>query len=295
MKQAKTILISGASGLVGTPLCSALRARGHTVRTLSRSERGDFRWDVAAGEMDAAAVDGVDAIIHLAGESIAQRWTKSAKERIFNSRVKSTRLLVEAALKQVQKPAYIAASGISYYGIKRDSPVDETSRIGQGFLADVVEQWEGAAQPLEAAGARCVFMRTGIVLSAKGGALAKMLTPFKLGVGGRIGNGQQKMSWISLEDLVEAYVFAVEDESVRGPVNAVAPEAVSNAAFTKTLGKVLGRPTIFPLPASVVQALFGDMGNETVLSDLDVKPVQLAEHDFKWRHSDLEKALRASI
>jgi uncharacterized protein (TIGR01777 family) len=295
MKQAKTILISGASGLIGTPLCSVLRARGHTVRTLSRSDRGDYCWDVAAGEMDAAAVDGVDAIIHLAGESVAQRWTKPARERILNSRVRSTQLLVDAALKQAQKPAYIAASGISYYGIDRKSPVDESSETGDGFLAEVTRQWEGAAQPLEAAGARCAFMRTGIVLSAKGGALAKMLTPFKLGVGGRIGNGEQKMSWISLEDLVEAYAFAVENELVRGPVNAVAPVAVSNASFTKTLGKVLGRPTIFPLPASVIQALFGDMGNETVLSDLDVKPMQLAKWGFKWRHADLEKALQASI
>ena len=295
MNQPKTILVTGASGLIGTPLCAALRSRGHTVRTLSRSARGDFQWDVSAGRMDADAVNGVDIIIHLAGESIAQRWTEPAKERILKSRIDSTRLLVEAALKQASLPAYIAASGISYYGINREAIVDESSQTGEGFLAEVTRQWEGAAQPLVAAGARCVFMRTGIVLSAKGGALAKMLRPFKLGVGGRIGNGQQQMSWISLEDLVQAYVFAVESEALHGPVNGVAPAAVSNSVFTKALGKVLGRPTIFPLPEAVIKALFGDMGQETVLSDLAVEPKELAKQGFKWRHPNLDKALQASI
>ncbi|NBB79276.1 MAG: TIGR01777 family protein [Verrucomicrobia bacterium] len=295
MSDTKTILVTGASGLIGTPLCAALRARGHTVRTLSRSDRGDFKWDVAADTMDTSAVDGVDAIVHLAGESIAQRWTESVKVRIMKSRVDSTRLLVDAALEQSEKPIYIGASGISFYGIDRDDVVDESSETGQGFLAEVAREWEGAAQPLEATGVRCAYMRTGIVLSAKGGALAKMLTPFKLGVGGRIGDGQQMMSWISLEDLVQAYVFAVENDALTGPVNAVAPEAVSNADFTKTLGKVLGRPTIFPLPTQVVKALFGDMGKETVLSNLAVLPGQLIEHNFQWQHATIEKALQASL
>jgi uncharacterized protein (TIGR01777 family) len=295
MSDTKTILVTGASGLIGTPLCAALRARGHTVRTLSRSDRGDFQWDVAADTMDTGAVDGVDAIVHLAGESIAQRWTESVKARIMKSRVDSTRLLVDAALEQSEKPAYIGASGISFYGIDRNDVVDESSETGQGFLAEVARQWEGAAQPLKKAGGRCVFMRTGIVLSAKGGALAKMLTPFKMGLGGRIGDGRQKMSWISLEDLVQAYVFAVENDALTGPVNAVAPEAVSNADFTKTLGKVLGRPTIFPLPTQVVRALFGDMGKETVLSNLAVQPGQLIEHNFQWQHTNIEKALQASL
>lgn len=295
MNQPKTILITGASGLIGTPLGAALRARGHAVRTLSRSDQGDFQWNVAAGTMDAGAVESVDVIIHLAGESIAQRWTESIKARILKSRVDSTRLLVDAALKQPERPAYIAASGISYYGIGREEIVDESSETGQGFLAEVTRQWEGAAHPLEAAGARCVFMRTGIVLSSKGGALAKMLTPFKLGLGGRIGDGQQRMSWISLEDLVQAYICAVENEALVGPVNAVAPEAVSNTVFTKTLGKVLSRPAIFPLPAPVVKALFGEMGKETVLSNLAVKPAQLIEHGFSWKYANLDRALRASI
>jgi uncharacterized protein (TIGR01777 family) len=295
MDSLKTILVTGATGLVGRPLCAALTARGHTVRTLSRSDCGDFQWDVAAGQMDTAAVAGVDVIIHLAGENIAQRWTEAAKRRILTSRTESARLLIEAALKQPRLPAYLSASGISYYGIDREDTADESSGAGSGFLAEVTRQWEGAASSLEAAGGRCVYLRTGIVLSAQGGALAKMLTPFKLGVGGRIGDGRQMMSWISLPDLVQAYVFAVENESLRGPVNAVAPEAVSNRDFTKTLGKVLGRPTIFPLPASVVKALFGDMGAETVLSNLAVKPRLLAESGFRWQHETLENALQETI
>lgn len=295
MTQPKTLLVTGATGLIGTPLCAALRANGHTVRTLSRGEKGDHQWDVVAGTMDPGAVDGADAIIHLAGESVAQRWTEAARARILKSRTESTRLLVHAALQQDSVPAYIGASGISYYGIDRERSVDETSETGGGFLAEVTRQWEGAAAPLKAAGARCVFMRTGIVLSAKGGALAKMLPPFKLGLGGRIGDGRQMMSWISLEDLVRAYVFAVENEATSGPVNAVAPEAASNQVFTKTLGKVLGRPTIFPLPKGVVSTLFGEMGRETVLSNLAVKPSQLIEQGFHWQHADLEKALQSSL
>lgn len=295
MTQPKTLLVTGATGLIGPPLCAALRAKGHTVRTLSRGEQGDHQWDVAAGTMDRSALDGVGVIIHLAGESVAQRWTASARARILKSRTESTRLLVDAALKQDAVPAYIGASGISYYGIDRERSVDETSATGGGFLAEVTRQWEGAAAPLKAAGARCVFMRTGIVLSAKGGALAKMLPPFKLGLGGRIGDGRQMMSWISLVDLVRAYLFAVENETTRGPVNAVAPEAVSNQVFTKTLGKVLSRPTLFPLPARLVSALFGEMGRETVLSNLSVIPSQLTERGFHWQQLDLEAALRTSL
>jgi len=291
----KTILVTGASGMIGQPLCAALKARGHTVRTLSRSSRGDFQWDVVAGKLDAKALSGVDAVVHLAGESVSQRWTSEAKKRILKSRVEGTRLLVGAILKQSTRPAFISASGISYYGIDRERSVDETSQSGKGFLAEVTREWEGAAQPLVDAVVRTAFLRTGIVLSAKGGALAKMLTPFKMGVGGRIGNGRQKMSWISLPDLVQVYVFAVENDSVRGPINAVAPEPVTNRVFTKTLGKVLGRPTIFPLPKAVVKTLFGEMGEETVLSDLGVLPKRLTKLGFEWKQPDLEYTLNRTI
>ena len=281
--------------MIGQPLCAALKARGHTVRTLSRSSRGDFQWDVVAGKLDAKALSGVDAVVHLAGESVSQRWTSEAKKRILKSRVEGTRLLVGAILKQSTRPAFISASGISYYGIDRERSVDETSQSGKGFLAEVTREWEGAAQPLVDAVVRTAFLRTGIVLSAKGGALAKMLTPFKMGVGGRIGNGRQKMSWISLPDLVQVYVFAVENDSVWGPINAVAPEPVTNRVFTKTLGKVLGRPTIFPLPKAVVKTLFGEMGEETVLSDLGVLPKRLTKLGFEWKQPDLEYTLNRTI
>ena len=291
----KIILITGASGLVGESLCATLAARGYSVRTISCSGRGDYQWDVAAGQLDPRVLDGVDAVIHLAGESIAQRWTDAVKARILHSRVDSTRLLVDSILAQDKRPTYIAASGISYYGIDSERILNETSGSGKGFLAEVTRQWEGAAQSLTEAGVRTVFLRTGIVLSARGGALAKMLTPFKLGVGGRIGHGRQKMSWISLPDLVSAYVFAVENVSVRGAVNAVAPEPVTNSKFTKTLGKVLGRPTIIPLPEIFVKMLFGEMGKETVLSDLDVLPKSLTELGFEWQQAELEIALKQTL
>ncbi len=295
MNHNKSILVTGASGLVGQSLCAALVARGHAVRTLSRSARGDFQWDVVAGHIDLAALDGVDIIIHLAGESVVQRWGDVAKSRILNSRVDSTRLLADAILRQEERPAFISASGVSYYGISRDEWVDESASTGDGFLAQVVRQWEAAAQPLVAAGVRTVFLRTGIVLSTQGGVLAKMLTPFKLGLGGCVGSGQQKMSWISLPDLVAAYVFAVENASVAGAINAVAPEPVSNVVFTKTLGKVLGRPTIFPLPATLIRTFFGEMGKETILSDLGALPARLTELGFEWQTPSLEQALTAEL
>lgn len=295
MPDTKTILLSGASGLVGQPLCAALHARGHTVRTLSRSNHGDFRWDVDTRRIDPTAMAGVDVVIHLAGETVAQRWSDDAKDRILRSRVDSTQLLADQILKQENPPAFISASGISYYGVERDELLDEFGATGDGFLAEVTRQWEAAAQGLTAAGVRTAFLRTGIVLTAKGGALAKMLPPFKMGVGGRIGNGSQQMSWISLPDLVGAYIFAAENEAVNGAINAVAPKPVSNKVFTKTLGKVLGRPTIFPMPAALIKMLFGEMGKETVLSDLGVLPARLTELGFIWQTPELEDALDTTI
>lgn len=294
MNATQTILISGASGLIGSALCDALRERGHTVRKLSRSP-GNVRWDLEKGELDADALDGVDAVVHLAGEPIAQRWTSAAKKRILDSRIKGTRLLAEAIAERETPPSFICASGANFYGYAPEETVDENSPSGDGFLAEVCREWEASTQPAINAGARTVFMRTGIVLSSEGGALAKMLPPFKMGVGGRIGDGKQRMSWISLPDLVQAYVFAVENDSAQAAINAVAPESVSNQDFTKTLGQVIGRPTIFPLPAAVVTTLFGEMGKETVLGDLGVKPARLKELGFEWAHPDLEAALRGVL
>ncbi|MGJ8651972.1 MAG: TIGR01777 family oxidoreductase [Opitutaceae bacterium] len=291
----KSILITGATGLVGKPLCKALAQLGHTIRTVSRGIHGDFQWDVDKGQLDPNTLEGVDVVIHLAGETVAQRWSEPAKKRILNSRVDSTKLLVDAILKQEKRPAFISASGISYYGIQADGPVDESTPSGDGFLAEVTRQWEGAAQPLIDAGVRVAYMRTGIVLSREGGALAKMLTPFKFGVGGRIGSGEQLMSWISLPDLVNAFVFVVENENVAGPINAVAPQPASNLGFTKTLGFVIGRPTIFPIPTAIIKILFGEMGEETVLSDLGVLPQRLTQLGFKWQNPNLEQTLRETI
>jgi uncharacterized protein (TIGR01777 family) len=295
MSETKTILITGATGLIGRPLCQQLTAAGHAVRTLSRGKSGDFRWDPGQSELPAEAVDGVDAVIHLAGESVAQRWTAEVKERILKSRTESTELLVRRILESESRPAFISASGINYYGYERDDSVDESSPGGGGFLAEVCRRWESAAQPLAEAGCRCVYVRTGVVLSAAGGALAKMLPPFKAGAGGRIGDGKQAMSWIALEDLVRLYIACVEDATFRGPINAVAPEPVSNRQFTKTLGKMIGRPTFLTTPAFAVRTLFGEMAVETVLSNLAVKPRYLQEHGFNWSYPDLESALSQAL
>lgn len=294
----KNILITGSSGLIGSALLTYLTKQGYSVSILKRSkvlEVNEFFWDPSRGEIDKLALKGIDVVVHLAGEPIAQRWSSSAKKRIVNSRVNATRLLAEAIAQSQAHPSLICASGTNYYGDQPEGVVDESSPPGLGFLAEVCRQWESAANPAIEAGVRVVFMRTGIVLSGHGGALAKMLPFFKAGLGGRIGHGQQKMSWISLPDLVSAYVFAVENVSVQGAVNAVAPEPVTNSKFTKTLGKVLGRPTVFPLPASLVKMLFGEMGRETVLSNLAVLPKSLTELGFEWQQAELEIALKQTL
>ncbi|MGJ8649293.1 MAG: TIGR01777 family oxidoreductase [Opitutaceae bacterium] len=291
----KTILVTGASGLIGKPLCAALTHRGYVVRTLSRGDRGDFQWDASKWLIDSEALSGVDAVVHLAGESVVQRWTDGAKARIMNSRVQGTKLLVEAMLRQSKPPVLVAASGISFYGYQCSELVDESSVMGAGFLAEVTRQWEGAAQPLVEQGVRAVFMRTGIVLSKEGGALAKMLPAFKMGLGGRIGSGQQKMSWIGLPDIVNAYLFALENEAVRGPINAVSPQPVTNTEFTRVLGAELGRPTVLPIPKVLLKAVFGEMAQETMLSDLGAMPKRLQECGFSWESPTIEEALHSAL
>jgi hypothetical protein len=294
----KNILMTGSSGLIGTALLKHLTKEGYSVSILKRSkvlEANEFFWDPSRGEIDKLALKGIDLVVHLAGEPIAQRWSSSAKKRIVNSRVNGTRLLAEKIAQSRALPSLICASGTNYYGDQPEGVVDESSPPGLGFLAEVCRQWESAANPAIEAGVRVVSMRTGIVLSGQGGALAKMLPFFKAGLGGRIGDGQQLMSWISLPDLVSAYVFAVENVSVQGAVNAVAPEPVTNSRFTKTLGKVLGRPTVFPLPTGLIKILFGEMGKETVLSDLGVLPKSLTKLGFKWQQPELISALNKTL
>ena len=290
--------MTGSSGLIGSALLKYLTREGYSVSFLKRTKvlgANEFFWDPSRGEIDKLALKGIDAVVHLAGEPIAQRWSSSAKKRIVDSRVNGTRLLAEIIAQSNALPSLICASGANYYGDRAEGIVDESSPPGQGFLAEVCRQWESAANPAIEAGGRVVFMRTGIVLSGHGGALAKMLPFFKLGVGGRIGHGRQKMSWICLPDLVSAYVFAVENVSLQGAVNAVAPEPVTNRKFTKTLGKVLGRPTVFSVPASLVKMLFGEMGKETVLSDIGVIPESLTELGFEWQQAELEIALKQTL
>lgn len=292
----KNILITGSSGLIGAEILKYLAEEGYKVSLLKRSKvlkANEFFWDPSRGEIDEFALQGIDVVVHLAGEPIAQRWSSAAKNRIINSRVNGTRLLAETIARSQNLPSLICASGTNYYGDQPEGVVDEDSPSGVGFLAEVCRQWESAANPAIEAGARVVFMRTGIVLSDHGGALAKMLPFFKAGLGGRIGDGKQLMSWISLSDLVKAYIFALEDGAVSGALNAVAPEPITNTSFTQILGNALGRPTIFPIPKILLKALYGEMGEETALADLGVEPARLKDLGFEWAHSDLRAALRA--
>ena len=295
----KKILISGSSGLVGTALISELKKRGSKIYTLVRREpknSSEFHWNPANNEIDKKAIEAVDTIVHLAGENVAEgRWTPQKKERILNSRVKGTKLIADAISKASNPPkTWISASAIGIYGSQVEGIVDEKSKTGSGFLAEVCKQWEAATLIAEQSGTQVIHLRIGIVLSKKGGALKKMLLPFRLGLGGVIGSGEQYMSWISLKDLVSSIVFCL-DNNLSGPLNAVAPLAVSNRQFTKALGAALGRPTIFPIPAFILKLIFGEMAEETILSSLNCKPSVLMENSFSFEHKEISQALHAII
>ena len=291
------IVITGSSGLVGSALLRVLEAEGHLVRRMVRREVRDgdheIRWDPAMGTIDAAELDGVDGVVHLAGESLAaKRWNATVKQEIRDSRVKGTRLLAETLAKLTNKPdVFVSASAIGFYGDRGDEPVDETASPGAGFLADVCREWEGATQPARDAGIRVVNLRLGVVISGDGGALAKMRLPFKLGVGGVVGSGRQYWSWIAIQDLVRAILFALENKSLAGPVNAVSPGPVTNREFTKTLGRVLGRPTIFPMPAFAARMALGEMADEMLLAGVRVEPTRLSDAGFSFEYPQLDRAL----
>jgi len=295
------IVVTGATGLVGGALVPALVAAGHRVDRVSRRPPAagttDIQWDPARGRLDPRALEGANAVVHLAGESIAAgRWTAAVKERIRRSRVDGTRLLAETVGRLTRRPrVLVAASAVGYYGDRGEEPLTEDSRHGTGFLADVCRAWEAAADPARAAGVRVVHLRLGLVLAGQGGALPRMLLPFRLGAGGIVGSGRQYWSWIALGDLVRVIELALAVETLTGAVNAVAPAPVTNREFTRTLGRVLRRPTRLPLPAPVVRLLFGEMGQALLLDSARVLPRRLERAGFRFRHPDLEGALRAAL
>ncbi len=295
------IAVTGASGLVGQALVEALGEQGFDVLRLVRrapASSGEARWDPSAGKIDAEALSGVSGAVHLAGDNIASgRWTDAKKAKIRDSRVDGTDLLAKALAGLSPKPSVlVSASAIGFYGNRGDETVDESSQPGEGFLAEVCEEWEAASAPARDAGIRVVNARIGVVLSPEGGALAKMKTPFVLGVGGRIGDGTQYMSWITLDDLVSALMFCLATDAVQGPVNMVAPAPVTNAELTSALGRVLKRPTCLPVPKFALRLGVGaEMANEMLLGGARVIPTVLQSHGFEWSHPTIEPALRSVL
>ncbi|MDT7778510.1 MAG: uncharacterized protein QOC99_1022 [Acidobacteriota bacterium] len=296
------VIVTGATGLVGRALVRSLLADGHEVTRLVRGDAQGFRapgttavhWEPDGGVIDAKELEGHDAAIHLAGEPIADgRWDEEKKQRIRESRVKGTRLLAEALAGLSEKPrTLVSASAIGFYGNRGAEVLREESASGEDFLSEVCREWEKATLAASQAGIRVAHIRIGVVLSAEGGALEKMLKPFKLGLGGRVGSGQQYMSWITLDDLIGVIKRALTDESLRGPINAVAPNPITNEEFTKALGRVLGRPTFMTVPAFAARLAFGEMADALLLSGARVEPARLREAGFEFKQPEIEGALR---
>lgn len=290
------VLVSGATGLIGSALTPELEAAGHRVTRLTRSPKSeaDVRWDPEAGTIDAARLEGVDAVVHLAGESIAEgRWTPEKKQRILESRRRGTRLLAEtiAALHAPPK-VLVSASAVGYYGDRGNELLREESAPGSDFLAEVCKAWEAAADPAREAGIRVVHPRLGIVLSPKGGALGTTLPIFKIGLGGKIGSGRQYWSWVALDDVVGSILHSLTNENVEGPVNVGAPDPPTNAEYTKVLGRVLNRPTLFPLPAPAARIMLGEVADALLLASQRMEPARLKETGYTFRYPRLEGALR---
>lgn len=292
------ILVTGSSGLIGSALVSFLTREGHQVTRLVRSKpasgAAEIYWDPSAGRLDPASLVGFDAVVHLAGESVAAgRWTAERKARIRDSRVQGTLLLSKALAGLAKRPAVLAcASAVGYYGNRGEEILKESSSSGSGFLAEVCRDWEDASEAAARSGIRVAKLRIGLVLSSKGGALAKMVPAFRLGAGGRMGNGKQYMSWIAIDDLVGIIVHTLRTGGLAGPANAVAPNPVTNAEFTQALGKVLRRPTLFPMPAFAVRLAFGEMADELLLASARVEPAKLLATGYRFRFAQLEPALQ---
>ena len=291
------ILISGASGLMGTALCATLASEGHRAVRLVRQENeigpNAVAWDPTNERIDVEDLSEIDAVIHLAGEGVGNgRWTAAKKRRILESRRLGTRLLAESAAQMNPRPAvFLSASAIGLYGSRGDEILTEESSAGSDFLADVCTAWEGATRPASDAGIRVARLRFGVVLSPDGGALAKMLLPFKLGLGGPIGGGRQWMSWIGIDDAIGAICHALAETGVEGAVNLVSPNPVVNRDFARALGRALHRPAVLPLPGFVIRALFGEMGTATALSSARVSPEVLEQTGYQFLHPRLDEAL----
>ena len=294
------VLISGASGLLGTPLTRELRASGDDPVALVRrvAGAGEMQWSPYQA-FDPAKLGGCDAVVHLAGKNIAGLWTKKFKQEVLESRVRGTQTLATAAAESYRRAGqprvFMCASGMSYYGDRGDEVLTEDSSTGTGFLADVVRQWEAATAPARDAGLRVVNLRIGVVLARNGGALKPMLPAFRLGLGGKVGSGKQYWSWIALDDVVAMMIFALQNDSLHGPINVVGPAPVRNDEFVRALGKELHRPAVFPLPAFVVKSLLGEMGQELLLTSARVLPAKMNAAGYKFRHSELADALHAAL
>ena len=294
------ILLSGSHGLVGTALIKSLEPEGHEIFRLVRhapGSRSEIEWSPDRYSIALARIEGFDAVVHLAGESIAEgRWSDEKKKRIRESRVKGTKLLGDALANLSSPPrTLISASAIGYYGDRGDEVLTEGSAAGDGFLPEVCVEWEKATALATEKGIRVVNTRFGVILDANGGALAKMLPPFRMGIGGRLGSGKQWMSWIALDDVVSGIKFALTNETLSGPVNFVAPNPVTNSEFTKTLGKALSRPTLFPIPAFGIRLAFGEMGEALLLSSSRVEPASLRKAGYQFEYPKLDEALRHSL
>lgn len=291
------ILISGASGLIGQTLTAFLSTGGHEVLRLVRrmpdATQNEIFWNPKAGILDLDAAGPIDAVIHLSGENIGEgRWNTEKKQRIISSRIDSTRLIAETIAGMETPPSvFLCASAIGYYGHRGNAIVDESDGPGTDFISDVCRKWEAAAIAATAAGIRTAFLRIGIVLSPRGGALEKLLPPFQMGIGGKIGDGNQFMSWIGIDDAIAAIYHVLHEGAISGPVNLVAPNPVTNTEFTRILAKVLSRPAYFKVPAIAIESVFGEMGRETILSSTHVRPSVLSETGYRFRHPRLESAL----
>jgi len=291
------VLVTGSSGLIGQALLSFLAADGHKVvrlvRPHSRARGRNIEWDPEAGNLQTEDLEDFDAIVHLAGETIAGRWTPQKKQRILDSRVKSTQLLCGSLAQVRDRPlVLVSASAVGYYGNRGNELLTEESPPGSMFLSKVARAWEAATEPAKRNGIRVVNLRLGFVLGKAGGGLPAMLLPFKLGIGGRVGSGRQYLSWIAIDDVVGAISHAIMSDELRGPVNVVSPNPVTNREFTKALGRVLWRPTIFPLPVFAAHMVLGEMADELLLASARVEPARLAASGYEFRFPELKPALR---